>query len=60
MGQVGRRRFLAVLGTAALSSPLTCVAQRHAGVRRVGVLALDRAEAGWAKRWIRTRQEHCR
>lgn len=52
MGQVGRRRFLTVLGATTLSWPLTCVAQHDARVRRIGVLALDRADAGW----VRTRR----
>ena len=55
MGQVGRRRFLTALGATALGNPLTCLAQSSAGTKRIGVLALDKADQGWVRtrrRWI--------
>lgn len=38
MSQIGRRGFLAVLGAAALTNPLLCMAQRSSRLPRVGVL----------------------
>jgi len=52
MGQFRRRHFLVALGATALASPLPCLAQHSPRAKRIGVLALDRAEAGW----VRTRQ----
>jgi len=45
MGQVGRRRFLTVLGASALTSPLACLAQRPATLPRIGVLSDDTDES---------------
>jgi len=55
MDELGRRRFLAALGAAALARPLVCGAQGTAKVPQIGILMLELTDANWVRtkrRWL--------
>lgn len=47
---MNRRRALVALGTAVLATPLSGLAQRSAGVKRIGVLTLEGVDSNLARR----------
>jgi len=60
MGQVGRRRFLTVIGAGALASPLACLARVPDKVARIGILSQDSERSDFAKSRRRQFQEALR